>query len=123
MSYYIHYIKGRVRLKSPALKNNLENKQFLLNLFEPLYGINGITVNTLTGSAIIHYNPDLYSRDDILGILKSYNFVDDYHIISNDNRMERIIEIIRREIRKALFALALESALEPIGLSFICALL
>jgi hypothetical protein len=123
MDYYIHHIKGRIRLKTPVLKNNIDNKQIILNLFESLYGIIGISVNTLTGSVVIHYEPDIFTREDIIGMLKAYRFLDDFHIISNDNRMERFIESIRKEIRKTLFALALETVLEPIGLSFVCVLL
>jgi len=123
MRYYIHHITGRIRLKTPVLKNNIVKKQFLLNMFATLYGINGISVNTLTGSVIIHYDPEIFSKEDLLEILKTYHYLDDQHIISNDNRMERFIELIRKEVRKTIFTIALETALEPIGLSFVCALL
>jgi len=123
MSYYIHHIKGRIRLKTPVLKNNIEKKQTLINLFEFLRGINGVSVNTINGSVIIHYDPDILNRDDILGILQLHRFVDKHHVISNDNRMDRFIETIRKEIRKAMFAMAFELALEPVGLSFVCALI
>jgi len=123
MSYYIHHIAGRIRLKTPVIKNNAEKKETLLNLFECARGINGVSVNTLTGSVIIHYDPDFHSKDSILDILKTHRFIDSHHVISNDNRLERFIELIRKEIRKAIFAMTLEFALEPIGLSFICVLI
>jgi len=123
MSYYVHHITGRIRLKTPVLKNNPEKKETLISLFGCAAGINGVSVNTLTGSVIIHYDPTLYSKETILDILKTHRFLDTHHIISNDNRIERFIEMIRREIRKAMFAMALEVALEPIGLSFVCALI
>jgi len=123
MSYYIHHIKGRIRLKTPVLKNNPEKKQTLLNLFEFLRGISGVSVNTLTGSVVIHYDHEIFSKEDILGILQLHRFLDKHHVISNDNRIERLVETVRKEIRKAMFAMAFEMALEPVGLSFVCALL
>ncbi|ETR67879.1 MAG: hypothetical protein OMM_11117 [Candidatus Magnetoglobus multicellularis str. Araruama] len=101
----------------------MEKKQTLINLFEFLRGINGVSVNTINGSVIIHYDPDMLNRDDILGILQLHRFVDKHHVISNDNRMDRFIETIRKEIRKAMFTMAFELALEPVGLSFVCALI
>jgi hypothetical protein len=123
MSYYIHYITGRIRLKTPVLKKNPEKKETLISLFGCAAGINGISVNTLTGSVVIHYDPTFYSKESIIDILERHRFLDMHHVITNDNRIDRFIETIRKEIRKAMFAMALEVALEPIGLSFVCALL
>ena len=47
MSYYIHHISGRIRLKTPVLKKNPEKKETLISLFGCAAGINGVSVNTL----------------------------------------------------------------------------
>ena len=70
MNQYIHHVPGRVRIKSPMFKNNLEMLDLVRNHFESGGKIEYITANPLTGSVVINYDPKVIAPDAILQILK-----------------------------------------------------
>ncbi len=70
MSYYIHDIPGRLRVKTPVIKGNgnaAEEVQRILNVIE---GIDSTSVNTTTGSVVINYNARAVQSEKIIDTLK-----------------------------------------------------
>jgi hypothetical protein len=57
VSYYIHSIPGRLRIKTPFLKGNPQLAEKLRDLIPNGPEVHSTTVNTLTGSLTVLYNP------------------------------------------------------------------
>lgn len=56
MKFYIHDIPGRLRVKSPLLKNNQKAEFELRKALSTLEGIGVVETNLITGSILINYN-------------------------------------------------------------------
>ena len=65
MSYYIHHVPGRLRIKTAQLCR-AECRTRLGRMLEDLPGIASHSHNGKIGSVLIHYDTDRLSADDIL---------------------------------------------------------
>mgnify|MGYP000901207350 CR=1 FL=1 len=53
-----HQVPGRVRMRIPAGKGNLELLQQTADTFAAIPGVERITINPATGSLVMHYDVD-----------------------------------------------------------------
>ena len=65
MSYYIHHVPGRLRIKTARLRR-AECPAMLGKTLGELPGIDSYSHNGKIGSVLIHYDPARLSADDIL---------------------------------------------------------
>lgn len=68
--YIVHHVSGRVRLKIPQARGNESLCDQIKKMGESLPGIQAVSVNSLTGSVLVHYdenNPNV--REHLLGAL------------------------------------------------------
>ncbi len=65
MSYYIHHVPGRLRIKTARLRR-ADCRAKLGKLLEHLPGVVEYSHNDRIGSVLIHYDADQLSADDIL---------------------------------------------------------
>jgi hypothetical protein len=65
MSYYIHHVPGRLRIKTARLRR-AECQAKLGKMLEELPGIDSHSHNGKIGSVLIHYDIEQLSADDIL---------------------------------------------------------
>ena len=82
MSYYLHHVPGRLRIKTPRVKNNRFIVEEIKHLLSSLSGIDFYEVNTVTGSIIIHYEPRYISEDTIIRLLEEAGYFDLSNAIS-----------------------------------------
>jgi hypothetical protein len=119
MSYYVHSVPGRVRVKIPALKNMPHRCRDVQRIFVGLEAVERISVNPATGSVVIHYNPDLIDSQHILHALVEKGYFHGRTDGQSHGGPVRVSNKTGRAVSKALFGWAVGKALEPTGLSFL----
>ena len=84
MSYYIHDVPGRLRLKSPIIKRNRDVANEVERLMETVDGIDMVNINLVTGSLLVNYNPKITKYHDIVNLLQTNGYFDHSKAITND---------------------------------------
>jgi hypothetical protein len=124
MSHYLHHVPGRLRIKTPHLKRNEAKAAKVCSLLEAVEGIQTCQVNTITGSAVVTYTPELTSPERILHLLKEYEYVAAHVSVEKGNgSLARSVDNITENVGKALFGVVVEKALERSALALIGAIL
>jgi len=121
MTYYVHTVPGRLRIKIPQLKQRLHHARRLELLLSGLDGVEGTRVNTLTGSFTVYYDPKAVDSPKILRILRTHGYFDEKAAVIDDGRPRTAKEKVGAFVGRALFGWAVGKALEPTGLSFLSA--
>lgn len=121
MTYYIHNIPGRLRVKTPILKNNLKEMEKADKLLQSIQGIEDIEFNSITGSVVILYDYNLIDSETILNILKQEGYVDLVKAITNDQYIHKIVTGAGKVISQSLSEALLDSTLGHTPLSFVTA--
>ncbi|MBF0517722.1 MAG: hypothetical protein HQK97_11515 [Nitrospirae bacterium] len=92
MNYYISATPGRLRIHSPRLHNNHDEiKKFEL-FIASVNGIEKIETNTLTGSALMHYDEKQTNCERLLFILESSGYFDLMKAETPDELAEKAAE-------------------------------
>ena len=123
MKPYIHHVPGRLRVKIPGLKGDPERGRKAADLIEAMDGIDTVKVTPLTGSVIVHYDPDLAMPSRILDALKANGYFE--QIGKNTALIRTAFE--RKVSPEAVFRQVLqwlvEKALERSGQALLAALI
>jgi copper chaperone CopZ len=123
MSYYIHNIPGRLRVKTPFIKGNPDAAEDLQRILSAIEGIDSTSVNTLTGSVVISYDTRYVDSSRILGMLNEEGYVDLTKAVSNDRYLETAVSKAGGVISKALIGMLLEEAFKGSALTLLTALI
>lgn len=123
MSYYLHDVPGRLRIKIPDLKRNILLAQELSRLLNDLSGVESATANAVTGSIIVHYDPEITSSSSILTFLAREKHIDLAKAVSSEKHLEKALAHVGRAASKALLGLALDRAFQGSPLSILTALI
>ena len=123
MSYYVHNIPGRLRVKTPFVKGDPDTAESIRKLLEAVEGVDSTAVRTLTGSVIINYNAKTIDSGAILDILKRKGYFDASQVQTNEEYMETAVTKAGGLIGKALVGLFLEKAFEGSALSLLTVLI
>ena len=122
MSYYIHNVPGRLRIKTPLIKKNQSIAEDVQNLLRPLIGISSTSVNLITGSIVINYDHKIITSKEIVNTLNYAGYFDLSKAITNDEYIKTAAASMGQVAVKTLFGTFIESALEGSALSFIAIL-
>ncbi len=123
MGYYLHDIPGRLRVKTPLIRRNPNLAQEVQDLLRPIFWIDSVMVNTVTGSIVIHYDSRQVRSKEILDILKKAGYFDPSQALTNDQYVHAAISKTGNVIWKALFGAFVEQALEGSALSVLAILI
>jgi hypothetical protein len=121
MAYYFHEVPGRLRIKIPSLRRNAQLAQDLQDLINDLSGIKTITVNTVTGSMIVHHDPEVVTSNAILNYLAREKYIDVAGAISSQQSVEPALARVSQAASKVLLGLALDRALQGSPLAILTA--
>ena len=110
MSYYIHQIPGRLRIKTPLLKRGQNDREVRM-LLGPIEGINSVTVNPVTGSIVIEYAPLEVGAEEILDVLKRAGYFDRSKAMTNDEYIHAKVSKTGRIVLGAVSGAFVETAL------------
>lgn len=123
MSYYIHHIPGRLRVKTHLIKRNRNTAEEVQKKLGQVNGINSVLVNTITGSITISYDTDTLSSQRILDILKQMGYFDASKAITNDQYIHTAVSKAGQTLGKVLFGAVIEKVFEGSALSLISILI
>jgi copper chaperone CopZ len=123
MSYYVHDVPGRLRVKIPTLKGNAATAEKIQELLKTLCGIRDITASTVTGSVIVNYDNDTVSSRQILDILKNEGHFDASRAVTNEEYIQSAFTKAGNVVGKALFGLFVEKAFKGTPLSLLTVLI
>lgn len=79
MNYYCHITPGRLRIKTPVIKQNPVEIEKVRGILESLSGVDAVSINALTGSITINHSGCEKDSESILNIFKEKG----YYPISN----------------------------------------
>jgi len=119
MICFVHHVPGRLRVKIAGLKHQERQAEKIRNLFRGLYGIDKISVNTLTGSVVLYHDPSVFSTDQLLNILKYNNVIHSNQRIVFEEPVSEHSTKMGMALGKAVFSWAVGKALERSGLGFL----
>ncbi len=118
MSYYVHEVPGRLRVKTPSAKGQGWVAQRIEEMVKAIPGVYAVSVNTTTGSIVLNYDSTAVNSKGILEILEQKGLFDSSQLMSGDQYFQNRMEKTGQVIGKAIFGLVLEKAFEgtPIAL-------
>ncbi len=119
MSCYVHSVPGRLRVKSERFKHGSKYARQAGKLLSGLYGIDGVKTNDLTGSIVVRYDPDVFSSDQLVSILRQNEIIDANQPIHYEKPVGERSTKAGMALGKAVFSWAVGKALEESGLGFL----
>lgn len=122
MSYYVHDVPGRLRIKSPTLKYNQKQCQSTRELLSVITGVVDVKVNLSTGSATVYYDKDILASSTILNELVQKKIINRPKITKSDPFIANVASEAGEKAGKAILGYAVEQALRANGLSLLAAL-
>ncbi|MBS3908505.1 MAG: heavy-metal-associated domain-containing protein [Actinobacteria bacterium] len=84
MSYYIHNVSGRLRIKTPSLKGSQRAAAEVKELLRSVPGVSSTTINMVTGSIVVNYDPGVTTPKEIVHILQRAGHFDLSKAVTND---------------------------------------
>ncbi len=69
-NHYMHHIRGRVRVRIPALRENAKAAQEFQATMQQLPGVGSVEVDLLTGSVLVHYDGESSTAELVCGMLQ-----------------------------------------------------
>ncbi|HIJ60919.1 MAG TPA: hypothetical protein HPP56_09980 [Nitrospirae bacterium] len=123
MSYYIHEIEGRLRIKSPKIKKNPSTINELKKTLSTINGIATTDINPITGSLLINYNPKILKSSDIKNLLQKKGYFDTSKAITNDEYIKNNVAKAGNFLTKTVIGASVETALAGTPFSFLAILI
>ena len=123
MSYYLHHIPGRMRVKIPLLKERPAVVAEIQERLQTMDGVERVQINIITGSVLIYYDPDVVQSNQLIQMLKNHDYFDETMAVSHDDYMRDAAARATRKIGKVVFGWAVGKTLEANGLAFLAALI
>jgi hypothetical protein len=123
MSYYVHHIPGRLRIKTPSLKGNPAKACELEQQLKAIYGAEAVYANALTGSVLINYDTGSVSGDEILDTISKAGHFDPARATTQDWSMEQHLSKAGSVIGRALLGIAIGELFEGSPLALLTAII
>jgi hypothetical protein len=119
MSYYMHNVPGRLRVKTPLIKGNEQTARHVEAFLRQVQGIIAIATNPLTGSITINYNEKKITSEYLVTILQSRGIFDPSQATTNDQYISTTATKAGNLVYKAVLGAVVERALEGSALSLL----
>ncbi|MGA2938766.1 MAG: HMA2 domain-containing protein [Syntrophobacteraceae bacterium] len=123
MSYYCHSTPGRLRIKTPIIKQNPVEIEKVRGTLQALSGVDAVSINALTGSITINYSGSATDSESILSILKEKGYYRISPIEEQEHPVEDAVSKVGTAMGKAIVGAFVEKAFEGSMLSFLALLI
>jgi len=123
MSYYCHSTPGRLRIKTPIIKQNPVEIEKVRGMLQALSGVDAVSINALTGSITINYSGSATDSESILSILKEKGYYRISPIEEQEHPVEDAVSKVGTAMGKAIVGAFVEKAFEGSMLSFLALLI
>ena len=111
MSYYVHQVPGRLRIKSPSIKGNQKEAVVVEDLLQQMDGIKSTAVNTLTGSVVVNYDSRMVTDHTIIARLTDLGHFNPAQAKTNDEYIQGAFSTAGEIVWKAFFGSFVDVAL------------
>ncbi|MFQ3574014.1 MAG: HMA2 domain-containing protein, partial [Thermodesulfovibrionales bacterium] len=115
--YYIHNIPGRMRVKTPEIKNNKYKAEAVRQTLNAMVGVNVTDINILTGSILVHYDPSVTSEKKIIDRLEKTGYFNKSLSVTNDEYIKSAATKAGNLAAKTVFGAALDTVFAGTPLS------
>ncbi|MFH0789134.1 MAG: hypothetical protein V2B13_16170 [Pseudomonadota bacterium] len=122
MSYYIHSIPGRLRVKTPLVKGNQEKARDVEDLLSCCQGVDKASANPLTGSIVVNYDSKAVSDRSLIDLLEDKGYFRSDKALTNDEYIHGAASKAGQLVWDAVFGSVIGLALEGTPLSFLSVL-
>ncbi|MGA3113726.1 MAG: HMA2 domain-containing protein [Syntrophobacteraceae bacterium] len=122
MSYYCHSTPGRLRIKTPIVKQNPVEVEKVRGMLESLSGVDAVSINALTGSITINYSDCETDSESILSILEEKGYYRISSLEDQEHPIETAVSKVGTTVGKVLVGAFVEKAFEGSMLSFLALL-
>lgn len=114
MSYLLHKIPGRVRIKVPTIRYSPGGAPVVQDLLETLPGVEKAHCNPVTGSVVVYYDESVTSPDEFIAALKERGHLNAARVGGSDAQpLEGFTAAKAGQIvARALLNVALDAALK-----------
>lgn len=112
MSYYMHSVPGRLRIKTPFIKNKDLNTKHVEKFLGQVRGIQSIVTNQRTGSIVINYDPQKLAQQALLDILCTRGIFDSSKAVTNDQFIQNSALKAGNVVYKAFLGVIVEQVLQ-----------
>jgi hypothetical protein len=119
MSYYMHSVPGRLRIKTPLIKKNMKLAAHVEKFLGQIPGVESLVTNALTGSLIITYDQKKVNSQMLLDTLKTRGIFDPSKAMTNDQYIHSSASKATSIVYKAVVGAVVETALEGSALSLL----
>jgi copper chaperone CopZ len=123
LSYYMHNVPGRLRVKTPVIKGKELMAARIEGEISAIGGVTAVATNTVTGSIVINYDPLSVTHKAIVGELAKKGYFDYSKAVTNDQYVHTAAHKAGRAVSKAVFGVAVDLVFEGSALSLLSALL
>jgi hypothetical protein len=123
MSYYCHITPGRLRIKTPVIKQNPVEIKRVREMLQALHGVDDVSINALTGSIVISHLSCEIDPETILNMLEEKGYYKRSEAMEHDHGIESAMSQIAASVGKAIVGAAVGKAFEGSMLSFLTLLI
>lgn len=123
MSYYVHELPGRLRIKIPSLKKNLEEIRKLQASLEKFSAVKSTSANEVTGSIVINYDQQSMSAKQILRYLVQEGYLDVSEGVISRKGMRQTVSDVGTAASRVLVGMVIERAFQGTPLAMLATLL
>lgn len=121
--YYIHSVRGRLRVKSPAIKNRPAQAEEVKGLLCSVKGVSSTITNSVTGSIVVLYDHEMAEPSQVLSVLEKNGYFDPSKAMSNDDYIKKGVSRLGRVVTNAVAGAFMESAFQGSALSILAILI
>jgi len=122
MSYYMHSVPGRLRVKTPEVKGNQDKARDVECLLNGCQGVNEVSVNPLTGSIVVNYDRRAVTDRTLVSMLETNGYFKADKALTNDEYIHGAASKAGKVVWNALLGSFVGMALEETPLSFLSVL-
>ena len=122
MNFYCHSTPGRLRIKTPIIKQNPVEIEKVREILQSLSGVDNFSINALTGSITINYSSCATDSESILSVLKEKGYYRISPAEEQEPLMETVVSKVGTTVGKALVGAFVQQAFEGSMLSFLALL-
>jgi copper chaperone CopZ len=118
MNHYIHHVPGRLRIKSPLLKDS-QNQDGAKALLDRLPGILSAEFNPTTGSVVVLFDSQRVQANRISGEFQRAGYFDRSKAITNDQYIHRAVTKAGNVVKRACFGSCFDLLFQGSALSYL----
>jgi copper chaperone CopZ len=119
MSCYMHNVPGRLRIKTPLIKKNINLAAHVEKFLGQISGVESLVTNALTGSVTITYDSKKVTSQMLIETLKTRGIFDPSKAMTNDQYIHSSASKATSIVYKAFVGAVVESFLEGSALSLL----